>query len=181
MQNAEIRKRFHSVLCLSSKGVVISMSKRSANWYMVDVKQDNLSEAMGFSRAAFGDDAVAFFDKFKRSGFQSAFEQSTGRATLGCSGSELALMINSRLGNVRQPSEFKEKLGYKAVVSPIEYWIGYALGYLQGRSELTFAEIFKWFPLESWVDMYILHEVGDRTLWDKTLGRHLGNDFMIGN
>jgi len=50
----------------------------------------------------------------------------------------------------------------------------------QGRSGLTFKEIFKWFPLESWHNMYILHEVGDRTLWDKTLGQYLGNDYMIG-
>jgi len=156
------------------------MNRKSADWYMVDVKQDNLSEAMGFSHAAFGDDAVSFFDKFKRSGLQCAFEQGAGRTTLGCSGSELALMINDKLGNTRQPSEFKDKLGYDAVVSPIEYWIGYALGYLQGRSELTFAEIFKWFPLESWQNMYILHEVGDRALWDKTLGRYLGNDYMAG-
>jgi len=156
------------------------MKEKTADWYMVDVKQDNLSEAMGFSRAAFGDDAVTFFDKFKRSGLQSAFENSTGRTTLGCSGSELALMINDKLGNARQPSEFKEKLGYEAIISPIEYWIGYALGYLQGRSELTFAEIFKWFPLENWQNMYILHEVGDRTLWDKTLGRYLGSDYMMG-
>jgi len=155
------------------------MEKKTADWFMVDVKQDNLSEAMGFSRAAFGDDAAAFFDKFERSGLQSAFERGAGRATMGCSGSELALMINGRLGNVRQPSEFKNKLGYEAVVSPIEYWIGYALGYLQGRSELSFAEIFRWFPLDSWQSMYILHEVGDRTLWDKTLGRYLGNDYMI--
>jgi len=91
----------------------------------------------------------------------------------------LALMINEKLGNVRQPSEFKDKLGYEAVVSPVEYWIGYALGYLQGRSELTFAEIFEWFPIENWQNMYILHEVGDHTLWDKTLGQYLGNEYMI--
>jgi len=156
------------------------MLNRTADWFMVDVKQDNLSEAMGFSRAAFGDDAVTFFGKFKLSGLQRAFERGAGRVTLGCSGSELALMINERLGNARQPSEFKDKLGYEEVVSPIEYWIGYALGYLQGRSELTFAEIFSWFPLDSWPNMYILHEVGDHTLWDKTLGRYLGNDFMLG-
>ena len=156
------------------------MVNTTADWYMVDVKQDNLSEAMGFSRAAFGDDAIAFFDKFERSGLQSAFERSAGRTTLGCSGSELALMINDKLGNVRQPSEFKDKLRYEAVVSPIEFWIGYALGYLQGRSDLTFAEIFRWFPLVDWPGMYILHEVGDRTLWDKTLGKYLGNDFRLG-
>ena len=155
------------------------MSKKTADWFMVDIKQDNLSEAMGFSQAAFGDDAVVFFDKFKRSGLQSAFESSAGRTTLGCSGSELALMINDRLGNVRQPSEFKNKLGYDAVVSPIEFWIGYALGYLQGRSEKSFNEIFNWFPLNNWYNMYILHEVGDRVLWDKTLGKYLGNDFMM--
>jgi len=157
------------------------MNNKSADWYMVEVKQDNLSEAMGFSRAAFNDDAVVFFDKFKRSGLLSSFERGVGRTTLGCSGSELALMINDKLGNTRQPSEFKDDLGYKEVVSPIEYWIGYALGYLQGRSELTFAEIFEWFPLESWKSMYILHEVGDRALWDKTLGRYLGSDYMAGD
>jgi len=85
-------------------------------------------------------------------------------------------MINDRLGNAKQPSEFIGKLGYDAVIKPIEYWIGYALGYLQGRSELTFDEIFRWFPLDSWPGMYILHEVSDYTLWDKTLGRYLGND-----
>ena len=156
------------------------MSTKSADWLMVDVKQDNLSEAMGFSNVAFGDDAIVFFDKFKRSGLQSAFESNAGRITLGCSGSELALMINDKLGNVRQPSEFKDKFGYKAVINPIEYWIGYALGYLQGRSEKTFAEIFEWFPLNNWHNMYILHEVSDRTLWDKTLGQYLGNDYMLG-
>jgi len=152
------------------------MDNKTVDWYMVDVKQDNLSEAMGFSRAAFGDDAHVFFDKFKRSGLQSAFESGAGRATLGCSGSELALMINDRVGNVRQPSEFKDKIMYENVVNPIEYWIGYALGYLQGRSELPFDDIFNWFPLDSWPSMYILHEVSDRALWDKTLGKYLGND-----
>ena len=157
------------------------MNAKTADWYMVDIKQDNLSEAMGFSHAAFGDDAVMFFSKFKRSGFQSAFENSSGRTTLGCSGTELALMINDKLGNIRQPSEFKEKINYEAVINPIEYWIGYALGYLQGRSEVTFAKIFEWFPLENWHNMYILHEVGDRVLWDKTLGKYLGSDYMIEN
>ena len=155
------------------------MNKKVADWYMVDVKQENLSEAMGFSRAAFGDDAITFFDKFKQSGLQSLFEKNAGRITLGCSGSELALMINEKLGNARQPSEFKDKLGYNSIVDPIEYWIGYALGYLQGRSELTFTEIFNWFPLDSWQNMYILHEVGDKTLWDKTLGQHLGSDYNL--
>ena len=155
------------------------MTTKTPNWYMVDVKQDNLSEAMGFSRAAFGDDAETFFRKFEQSGLQRSFEKSAGRTTLGCSGSELALMINDKLGNVKQPSELKDKIGYNSVVNPVEYWIGYALGYLQGRSELTFAEIFKWFPLHTWKDMYILHEVGDQTLWDKTLGQHLGNDYNI--
>ena len=69
------------------------MCNRTADWFMVDVKQENLSEAMGFSRAAFGDDAVTFFNKFKRSGLQTAFERGAGRATLGCSGSELALIM----------------------------------------------------------------------------------------
>jgi hypothetical protein len=88
-------------------------------------------------------------------------------------------MINDKLGDVRQSSEFRDKIGYNIVVSSIEYWIGYALGYLQGRSALTFDEIFKWFPLDSWPGMYILHEVGDRSLWDKTLGLYLGNDYML--
>jgi len=155
------------------------MNSKIVDWYIVDTKQDNLSEAMGFSHVVFGDDASIFFDKFKASGLQSAFERNAGRTTLGCSGSELALMINDRLGNVRHPSEFRDKLGYDAVISPIEYWIGHALGYLQGRSNKTFDEIFKWFPIDNWHNMYILHEVGDRVLWDKTLGRYLGNDYMI--
>ena len=155
------------------------MVNKTADWFMVDIKQENLSEAMGFSRAAFGDSAAVFFDKFKRSGLQSAFERGAGRTTLGCSGAELALMINDRIGNARQPSEFIDKLEHFSIVNHMEYWIGYALGYLQGRSELSFAEIFKWYPLDSWPNMYILHEVGDLALWDKTLGRHLGNDYML--
>jgi hypothetical protein len=140
---------------------------------MVDVKQENLSEAMGFSHLAFNDDAASFFEKFKTSGLRSAFEKGTGRATLGCSGTELALMVNARLGDVRQPSEFKDKYGYTAVINPVEYWIGYALGYLQGRSGLAFDAIFEQFPIDSWYRMYSLHEVSDEVLWDKTLGKYL--------
>ena len=40
------------------------MVNKTADWFMVDIKQENLSEAMGFSRAAFGDSAAVFFDKF---------------------------------------------------------------------------------------------------------------------
>jgi hypothetical protein len=151
------------------------MENRNIDWFMVGIKQDNLAEAMGFAYAGFGYNASSFFDKFQRSGYMTRFENNEGRATMGCSGAELVLMICARLGNLRQPSEFKDSIGYNEVISPTEYWIGYALGYLQGRSGLTFGEIFKWFPLESWYKMYILHETGDDTLWDKTLGRYLDN------
>jgi len=50
------------------------------------------------------------------------------------------------------------------------------LGYLQGRSGWTFEQIFERFPLASWRKMYILHEVGDDVLWDKTLGKFIKED-----
>jgi hypothetical protein len=157
------------------------VANNCADWSVVSIKQDNLSEAMGLSKVIFGDDAASFFSKFHRSGFQHAFEKSSGIATFGCSGAELALNINARIGDTRQPSEFRNMIGYDDVVGPVEYWIGYALGYLQGRSELSFSDIFKWFPLDKWESMYILHEIGDRALWDRTLGQYLGSDYMADN
>jgi hypothetical protein len=139
---------------------------------MRDAKRDNLAEAMGFSNAMFGDTAMSFFDMFERSGWMERFERGDGRATLGCSGAELALNVRAQLGDVRQAAEFRDRCGYFVVTRPIEYWIGYALGYLQARSGFPFSALFEHFPLESWYGMYILHEVGDETLWDKTLGRY---------
>jgi hypothetical protein len=148
------------------------MENEHIDWFMVSVKQDNLAEAMGFANTGLGDDAISFFDKFRRSGWMSRFEKSEGRATLGCSGSELVLMSYDRLGQTHQPSEFNDECNFNSITTSVEYWIGYALGYLQGRSGLTFKSIFDHFPLESWYNMYILHEVSDETLWDKTLGRY---------
>jgi ribA/ribD-fused uncharacterized protein len=139
---------------------------------MVEIKQDNLADAMGFSYAGFGDDAVSFFDKFRRSGFMKRFERGDGRATLGCSGCELALMINNRLGGRYQSAGFDDKCDFNTITAPTEYWIGYALGYLQGRSGLSFSEIFDQFPLEGWYGMYNMHEISDEALWNKTLGRY---------
>ena len=45
----------------------------TVDWFMVEVKQKNLSEAMGFAKTAFGDDAVSFFDKLKKGGYIKAF------------------------------------------------------------------------------------------------------------
>jgi len=149
------------------------MESRPVDWFMVNVKQDNLASALGFAKAGLGDNAVSFFDKFKRSGWMIRFEKNDGRATMGCSGSELVLMVYNKLGSTHQPSEFDGKIKYGEIINPKEYWIGYALGYLQGRSGLSFDEIFSYFPLESWYKMYSLHEVGDEVLWDKTLGRYM--------
>ena len=148
------------------------MAAKNVDWLEVNVKRSNLADAMGFSRAGLGDDAVVFFDKFKRSGFMARFERGDGRATLGCSGCELVLMIHDRLGIHYQSADFKEKCTFSTISAPIEYWIGYALGYIQGRSGMAFNEIFGYFPLESWYKMYSLHEVGDEALWDKTIGRY---------
>jgi hypothetical protein len=140
------------------------------DWFMVGVKQDNLAEAMGFAKSGMNADAVSFFDIFQRSGLMTRFERGDGRTTLGCSGAELALMAYNKLGNAYQAADFREKCNFDTVTAPVEYWIGYALGYLQGRSGFTFAEIFARFPLEDWYKMYALHEVCDEALWDKTLG-----------
>ena len=148
------------------------MNSSNVDLFMIDTKRDVLSMAMGFSNVAFNDNAVSFFDKFKKSGYQEAFEQGDGIVTFGCSGAELALMINSRLGQNHQAAEFRDKVDFFDVVRPMEHWIGHALGYLQGRSGWTFVQIFEKLPLENWYNMYILHEVGEQALWDKTLGRY---------
>jgi len=149
------------------------MPAHSIDWFNVEVKQSNLAEAMGFAYKGFGDSATSFFDKFQRSGFMKRFERGDGRATLGCSGCELALMINNRLGGRNQLADFEDRCNFTTITSPVEYWIGYALGYLQGRSGLPFSGIFSYIPLESWYGLHILHEVGDEALWDKTLGKHI--------
>ena len=136
------------------------------DWFMVEIKQKNLSEAMGFAKTVFNADAVAFFDKFNKSGYLRAFEKNSGRVTLGCSGSELVLMIYNK-----QAFEYRDKYDFFDITAPTEHWIGHALGYLQGRSQLTFEQIFKQFPLKSWYQNYILHEVSDQVLWDKTIGK----------
>jgi len=146
------------------------MQASNVNWFMVEVKQKNLSEAMGFAKTAFNDDAASFFDKFTKSGYRKAFEKNSGRVTLGCSGSELALMIYDQ-----QAAEYRNKYDFFDIVEPKEHWIGHALGYLQGRSQLTFDEIFEKFPLENWYQKYILHEVSDQALWDKTLGQYMND------
>ena len=56
-------------------------SNTNIDWFMVDVKQKNLSEAMGFAKAAFNDNASSFFDKFTKSGYRKAFEKNSGRVT----------------------------------------------------------------------------------------------------
>ena len=141
---------------------------------MVEIKQDNLADAMGFSRAGFDDNAAMFFDKFRRSGLMKRFERGDGRATLGCSGCELALIINNRLGGHYQSADFVDKCNFDSITASTEYWIGYALGYLQGRSGFQFRDIFESFPLDRWYDMYSMHEISDEALWDKTLGRFPG-------
>jgi hypothetical protein len=70
-------------------GMASIMQNSNIDWFMVDVNQKNLSEAMGFAKTAFNDDAASFFDKFTKSGYQKAFEKNSGRVTLGCSGSDL--------------------------------------------------------------------------------------------
>ena len=149
------------------------MNSTDVDLFMTDTKRDVLSMAMGFSNVAFKDNAVSFFNKFEKSGYQEAFEHGDGIVTFGCSGAELALMINSRLGQNHQAAEFRDKIDFFDIVQPMEHWIGHALGYLQGRSGWTFAQIFEKLPLENWYNMYILHEVGEQTLWDKTLGQYV--------
>jgi len=146
-----------------------------ADWMMIETKRDVLSEAMGFSKVVFADTVITFFDKFKKSGFLPRFETGDGRVTLGCSGAELALMINSYLGDKRGAAEFRDKINIFDITAPAEHWIGHALGYLQGRSGWTFDEIFDKLPLDSWYGRYILHEAGDRVLWDKTLGQYINS------
>ena len=149
------------------------MKAQTVDWNMVQVKQNNLADAMGFIRAGLDEDALSFFDKFQRSGWMPRFEQSEGRATIGCSGSELALMMYAQLGMVYQPADFADKCNFDSITASVEYWIGYALGYLQGRSDISFNSIFKRFPLEGWYKMYSLHEVSDEALWQKTMGRYV--------
>ena len=145
------------------------MQNSNTDWFMVEIKQRNLSEAMGFTKTAFNDDAVAFFDKFTKSGYLKAFEKNSSRVTSGCSGSELVLMIYNQ-----QAFDYRNKYDFFDIAGTREHWIGYALGYLQGRSQLTFEQIFEKFPLESWYRKYILHEVSDQVLWDKTIGQYTG-------
>ena len=102
------------------------MESQNVNWMMVEIKQDNLADAMGFSYAGFSDDAASFFDKFQRSGFMKRFERGDGRVTLGCSGSELALMINNQLGGHFQSADFKDRCNFNTTTAPVEFWIGYA-------------------------------------------------------
>ena len=151
------------------------MGTLTTDWELVAVKQDNLAGAMGFAYAGFADDAVAFFDKFHESGWMSRFERGDGRATMGCSGSELALMVYGKSGKPYQMAEFVDKCDFDTITTPVEYWIGYALGHIQGRSEMPFSEIFRHYPLEDWYKMDILHEVSDEVLWEKTMGRCIGD------
>ena len=151
------------------------------NWTLVDIKQNNLADAMGFAHVGFGDDAVCFFEKFKRSGYMTRFERGDGRVTSGCSGCELVLMIYDRLGRHLQSSDVMDQCSFDAVTAPIEYWIGYALGYLQGRSGLSFNRIFRHFPPANWYKMYSLHEVSDEALWNNTLGKYVDEEDSTGD
>jgi len=44
-----------------------------------------------------------------------------------------------------------------------------------GSPDTPFSQIFRRFPIESWYNLYSLHEVSDETLWDKTLGSNPGD------
>jgi hypothetical protein len=142
------------------------------DWFMVEIKQENLAEAMGFAKAGLGQDAAQFFDVFQNSGWMHRFERGDGRATLGCSGSELVLMAQNQMGKSYQAADFRDRCTFDTITAPVEYWIGHALGYLQGRSGMSFEEIFTHFPLGDWYKMYMLHEVSDEALWEKTLGKY---------
>jgi len=151
------------------------MKTQPIDWDLVGIKQDNLAGALGFAWAGFGEGAASFFEKFRRSGWMARFERNEGRATIGCSGTELALMIYDQSGRSCQRADFEDKCNFDTITSSVEYWIGYALGYLQGRSDTPFNQIFRRFPIGSWYNLYSLHEVSDETLWDKTLGSKPGD------
>lgn len=140
------------------------------DWKMVYTKQELMAEALGVNAALYNQSEIETFALLESSGVLLGFEKNQGRFTVGAAGRDLILMAKTRLGLPASLKEIEQLIEGKDITDPIEYWIGYALGYLQGRSGWTFKQIFEYFPLESWRDMYILHEVGDETLWDKTLG-----------
>ena len=146
------------------------------DWIMVETKQENLAEALGLNRSAYGQNEHETFHLLRDSGLLSMFENSNGRVTSGAAGKDIILMARTKLGLVSSLAQLDVLLEGKDISDPIEYWIGYALGYLQGRSGWTFEQIFEKYPLERWRDMYILHEVGDETLWDKTIGKFVKED-----
>lgn len=140
---------------------------------MVYTKQELMAEALGLNAALYNQSEVETFDILKSSGVLIGFEKNHGRFTVGAAGRDLILMAREKLGMSASLAEIEQLIEGKDITSPIEYWIGYALGYLQGRSDWTFEQIFEKFPLASWREMYILHEVGDEVLWDKTLGKFI--------
>ena len=140
------------------------------DWKLVYTKQDLMAEALGVNAVAYHQSEIETFDLLKKSGVLLGFEMNQGRYTFGAAGRDLILMARDKIGLHSSLNELEQLIDGKDITNPIEFWIGYALGYLQGRSGWKFEQIFEHFPLERWRSMYILHEVADEALWNKTIG-----------
>ena len=106
-----------------------------------------------------------FYNLFLESDISEKFENGNVNTLVGCSGVELAYEV---IGD----SERKIKPSYIANRSK-EYWLGWALAYVQWVTALSFSDITKYIPIEEMLEMYSpYHEMDIRQFLDSILEKY---------
>ncbi len=124
--------------------------------FLPDVQQ-NLGYACHFAINSCGIDTDIFFDFFLASKVAKEIESGSPIFICGCSGTELALTIFSRIGYTPKKMETDDlEIMYNRSQ---EYWAGWILAYYQWISGIQFSKIRENISLSQIVQMYHpLHE-----------------------
>lgn len=116
----------------------------------------NLGFAVDFAVNGCGLTADTFYDFFIVSKIAKAVEEGSPAFVCGCSGTELALSVFSRVGFDCKSGIDEEFVRFDR--SP-EYWAGWILAYYQWETNLSFSKIRNYIPFSQIVNMYNpLHE-----------------------
>lgn len=124
--------------------------------FLPDVQQ-NLGYACHFAINSCGVDTDSFFDFFVASKVAKEIESGSPMFVGGCSGTELALVIFTRVGYLPK----KMDLNNDSIMfnRSQEYWAGWILAYYQWYSGIRFSKIREKINLSQIVQMYHpLHE-----------------------
>ena len=132
--------------------------------FLPDVQQ-NLGFACHFAINSCDVDSENFFDFFIASKIAKEIEMGSPKYICGCSGTELALTIFSRIGFVPKRMDFEDD----AIMfhrTP-EYWAGWILAYYQWQTGIRFSNIRKNISFSQIIQMYYpLHEAPEEKFLD---------------